>query len=449
MRKILCGGCMEGFPPDLMEEVGGRQRCPSCAAAERGEGQVEPAEPPRKKTAAEIMKERARKARETGSLGPAGAPGPPPSDDPASGDSASPGSAMPPRRTGADILRELGDTPPKTGRPKTGTRRIGQGPGTPLERPGGARTTGRLGDTPIAAASSDSRTSPPSTSPGGARVPGSLASGSLASGGGTAAAAAAAAGAGVAGAAPMPRTPSATSEDIAEFIGRIGEAFGYPFQGSGIAMMILGGLFFSFLAIIGNTMLYASIILLIISNGYYFLFLQKIVHTTVRGSEEVPGWPTFTSFFDSALNPCLQLVGTVLFCLAPALVYGVVFRGFFLFVSPLFWYLCFLGYCYAWMALLAVTLFGSISSITPRVVVPSIAIVPVPYVLLLVMNIGIELIGGVIIFAFQAALGFFPLGWMAGIVVGTIMLLYIRIVQFRFLGLLYYDFQERLQWFRH
>jgi hypothetical protein len=200
-------------------------------------------------------------------------------------------------------------------------------------------------------------------------------------------------------------------------------------------MVLFGGLFcwigdlaFAFGL---RTMIFAFVIW-----GYMCTFLVKVANATGEGKDEIPTWPSIT---DGVVSTYFYLLGTILLSMLPIGLYLA--AVFFLhaplkfFILPVYATLFFMP-----MALLRVAMFNTIQALNPFKVVASIFRVPTPYAavwLFLFFLLGVRVMASLV-------LGMIP---FAGGLLTNIFAFYVLIVQMRMLGLLYYAYEERLDWF--
>jgi hypothetical protein len=223
-------------------------------------------------------------------------------------------------------------------------------------------------------------------------------------------------------------------------------AFVYPFKRNGLLLLVSGtvvfGVFDFFISYrVGGKLMVGAIIgglFAAMAAGYLFLYLQTIITSTALGDDEMPAWPDYEGWWDSAAEPYLRLLVIGLACITPA---NLCFwfagdAGRLLFVPMLL-----VGCCYAPMALLAVAMDDSLLALNPMLVVPSILRVPLEYlvscVMLVVLLAGL---GGLIQLADNLQQPFISQ------ILGMFLSLYIAVVVMRLLGLLYYTRKERLGW---
>lgn len=223
--------------------------------------------------------------------------------------------------------------------------------------------------------------------------------------------------------------------EYTSFYGRLPGAFAYPFSTDGLLMILFGGLFFwvgDLAAQFGiRTFLFAFVIW-----GYMCTFLVKVTHASGEGKDEMPNWPSIT---DGLVSTFFYLIGTILLSTLPIVLYGA--ACFFLhapvkfIIIPVYMTLFFLP-----MALLRVAMFHTIEALNPFKIISSIFRVPTPYAtvwLILFVILGVRVVTGL-------ALYMVP---FVGGVLSSIFGFYLLVVEMRILGLLYYAYEERLDWF--
>ena len=231
-------------------------------------------------------------------------------------------------------------------------------------------------------------------------------------------------------------TPPGHEEDVdtRPFLHRLPDAFAYPFQGSGILLIIIGTVCFSTLEFFSSLSIFGVI-------GYFFLggylcaSMMKIINSSADGKKELPDWPELSDFWDDIVVPFFQVIWTGIFCFAPAIIYLIFVR-----IDIVFWILLGLGILYFPMALIAVALTNSVLSINPVIVVPSIIKVPVDYLIACI------LLGLLTFFEnfSQLLVSAVPL---LGIGLKNLIGLYFLIVEAHVLGLIYHANQEKFGWF--
>lgn len=221
-------------------------------------------------------------------------------------------------------------------------------------------------------------------------------------------------------------------------------ALAYPFWGDGIIILVTGTLFFTVLGV--GTMMAprGSLILGVFCTGYLLVTLQGIVQGSANGEHRMPSWPAFESstWVADFLQPCLLLMATIALCLGPGFAlmrFGAAAES----TTQLGLGMALLagGAVYLPMALLAVAMTDSVVGLDPRVVIPSIAAIPVKYLGL------VALLGAVLIVktGLQIAVDRLQIGLLSTLINGFLSL-YFAVVQARLLGLLYFTSRDRFRW---
>ncbi len=231
-------------------------------------------------------------------------------------------------------------------------------------------------------------------------------------------------------------TPPGREEDVdtRPFLHRLPSAFAYPFQGSGIVLILVGTVCFSTLEFFSSFSIF-GIIGYVFLGGYLCASMMKIINSSADGKKELPDWPELSDFWDDIVVPLFQVTWTGIFCFSPAVIYGI-----FVHFDIVFWLLLGLGILYFPMALIAVSLTNSVLSINPVLVVPSIIKVPIDYLvacMLLGLLAVLENFG-------QFLVSIIPL---LGIALKNLLGLYCLVVEAHVLGLIYHANQEKLGWF--
>jgi hypothetical protein len=170
------------------------------------------------------------------------------------------------------------------------------------------------------------------------------------------------------------------------------DAVVYPFRGHGVFLIFIGGLMLGAVEIVSHYNMYFvfSVLFMVFDLGYLANYMFKIVEHTIQGENNLPTWPDFSDFWNSCIVPFFQMMVIFTTCLLPALVpllsFGFTPLGI---ICSIVGFL--LGCFYMPMALLAVSLNGSISALRSRVVWPAIRSVLGPY---LVTYIALVVMGG-------------------------------------------------------
>jgi FHA domain len=246
-------------------------------------------------------------------------------------------------------------------------------------------------------------------------------------------------------------------------------AFAYPLRGAGIIIVIVGivlvGLIkagqalFRFGTI--RTLIF-GIILEIFAGGYLFSYLQGIVHSTEAEDRELPDLPGISNFLEDVIIPFFRFLGLTLFCFGPAIGCaiwlgvsrtpdGYSTQAYYLFLTATAF-----GYIYYPMAFLAVATMDSVTAANPLVVVPSMAKVPVKYLISLLplaCMSALQWLGPLLLNRL------FPEGWtthamgeflaMIGVMALLAFLsLYLLVVAVHLLGLIFVTTKSELGWLR-
>jgi hypothetical protein len=221
-------------------------------------------------------------------------------------------------------------------------------------------------------------------------------------------------------------------------------ALAYPFWGDGIIILITGTLFFTVLGV--GTMMAprGSLILGVFCAGYLLVTLQGIVQGSANGEHRMPSWPAFesSSWVADFLQPCFLLMATIALCLGPgyALIrFGAAAEN----TTQIGLGIALLtgGAVYLPMALLAVAMTDSVIGLDPRVVIPSIAAIPLKYLGILALLAGVLVVKT----ALQITVDQLQIGLLSTLINGFLSL-YFAVVQARMLGLLYFTSRHRFRW---
>ncbi len=216
--------------------------------------------------------------------------------------------------------------------------------------------------------------------------------------------------------------------------------FGYPFKSKGIILLVIGAVVFLFLEFLASW----SWLIKIISTGYLFAYMQRIVAFTAQGEDEMPDFPEFGEWWSDIILPYLLFVGTWVASFAPAIaVYFLLkhsLEGPMLMVAIAVTVL--FGAIYFPMALLAVAVSDSFVALSPHIVVPSMFRVFLPYVVtLLVVGVLVAVrVGGHFGMLLIVDIPFLP-----EVVMGFVSL-YLLVVMMRVLGLLFRCYRAPLGW---
>jgi len=213
-------------------------------------------------------------------------------------------------------------------------------------------------------------------------------------------------------------------------------AFAYPFKRNGIILLVLGALVFLVLEFLSSY----SWIITIITTGYLFAYMQKIIAHSAQGDDGMPEFPEFGEWWSDIILPFLLFTGTFVVSFAPAIILFFFARENPIFTLAIIPAILF-GAIYFPMALLAVAVTDNFLGLSPHIVVPSMFRVFVPYVVACLM-LGV-LVG--VRFGSSMAMVFVPVPVLPGIFLGFVSL-YILVVEMRVLGLLFRAYRDRLGW---
>jgi hypothetical protein len=225
-----------------------------------------------------------------------------------------------------------------------------------------------------------------------------------------------------------------SSDPATSFLARVPRAFLFPFRGDGLIALIAGTVFFAAVGLLGVF----SILLSIAVAGYLAAFMQKIIATSAQGDDVLPSWPDFSEVWADIVLPLLQVLGTFLICFGPVYFCRPFLPPEWKWLAALFFLF---GCSYFPMALLAVSMKGTLEAINPVFVVGSILRIPSDYL----MACGVMALAVGAHTASESLLQFLP--YLVASLVGNFLSLYFLIVEMAILGLLFRVNRERLGWF--
>ncbi len=237
--------------------------------------------------------------------------------------------------------------------------------------------------------------------------------------------------------------------DAPGFFARLPGAFIYPFKGTGLLVLIVATLLFAALSRVG----WFAILLKIASFGYFFSYMQNIIHATAAEEKQMPELPGMDGLFGA----CFSLVGTVLMSFGIAIGLAVARLWFEVEAIPMAAIIAavVLGCLYFPMAFLAAAMKDTALAANPLVVVPAIVKVPTEYivtVILMTSIFGVQGLGDIIaggagsvsLTTRSMSTLFMAFGFQA---VWSFLSVYLLSVNMRILGLLYVAKKEVLEWF--
>jgi hypothetical protein len=217
------------------------------------------------------------------------------------------------------------------------------------------------------------------------------------------------------------------------------DALSYPIRRSGWMMILTGAVF----SVILSIMQFAPMIgigVSIFSAGYFGAFYLSIISATMTEQDEMPDWPSFTSFSDDILSPFLQLVGLVFIAFGPVIAIAFL-AGYHeaSWLTPSLIAAIAFGCFYFPMAVLALQAFGSVGAALPHVVFPAVMRSLPGYLLAVVGLVLVVTVCG-IAYDLTAKVPFVGCFFSAAIA------LYSLIFQARLIGLIYRAKSEALRW---
>ncbi len=242
------------------------------------------------------------------------------------------------------------------------------------------------------------------------------------------------------------------------------DAFVYPFRGSGVLVLIVAAIIFAALNWLSGGTRYGlipvtfgwTLLFSMMAVGYFFAYMQTILHSTAAGDKEMPPLPSMADFWSDIMVPCFQLIGLMIVCFGPAIAVAIwMVVGEQSSLVPALIAAVAFGCLYFPMAFLSVAMLDTIFGVNPIQVIPSILKVPLQYlvtIILLGLVFGMRSMGDEMLpmlfprglsthnmsklFAFLALKAFWGVGS-----------LYLLTVSMRLLGLLYFTNKEKLGWF--
>ncbi len=191
-------------------------------------------------------------------------------------------------------------------------------------------------------------------------------------------------------AAEAAREAAAAADRPKSFTAAVMKSFQYPFKGNGLILLITGTIFYAFMDTLlglrrGIITIY-SLVVFVITYGYLFAYMQKIVVCSAAGDEDPPGWPEVSDIGADIVQPFFQLLITLVVSFVPAFIVSQQ-------MGPLpGQFVSILGMIYFPMALLGVAMSDSYGSLNPVFVVSSILRAPKNYIVTCVAFVVLEII---------------------------------------------------------
>ena len=219
------------------------------------------------------------------------------------------------------------------------------------------------------------------------------------------------------------------------FLRLLPRALIYPFQGSGVILLLAGTAFFYILG-------YLPIIGFLLS-GYLFNYAKSIITSTAEGRDDPPDWPDFSDWKEDILGPYFQLFVLMVLSFGPSyLVAGwqawsgtnlrlayFIALGFGLLLAP--------------MGMLALAMFDSVAVLNPIALTASIMRVPRQY---LIAAAAFEMVLVLHWFAEGAIQAVVLVPFLPGLITAFLNLYFVA-VGMRVLGLLYLSHRVKFGWF--
>ncbi len=219
------------------------------------------------------------------------------------------------------------------------------------------------------------------------------------------------------------------------FLTLLPRAFIYPFQGSGVMLLVAGTVCFYLL---GHFPLLGVIL-----TGYLFNYAKSIITSTAGGRQDPPDWPDFGDWKDDILMPYLQFFGLLALAFGPALIIGIWRPGTETQVRIAVLAALGFGALFAPMAMLALAMFDSFEVLNPIPLAWSILRVPIPY---LITAAAFETVLALYWFTDAPIRSLIPVPFLPGLV-SSFLYLYLVAVGMRMLGLLYLTHRDEFGWF--
>ncbi len=211
-------------------------------------------------------------------------------------------------------------------------------------------------------------------------------------------------------------------------------AFAYPFRGNGVILLGCGTVFFGAVELLPGFGI-LRLALTVLTWGYLFAFMQRIVVTSAAGEDLPPEFPEVTEIYSDIVVPFFQFFVTLLVAIGPGLFLLFQFGP-----APGIAALA-LGMVFYPMALLGVAMSDSYTALNPIFVFSSILKVPGQYLM------ACFLFGALLALRlFLQALLYESLPLFAGQFAFWFIFLVLLMVQMRILGMLYFLNRPKLGW---
>lgn len=225
--------------------------------------------------------------------------------------------------------------------------------------------------------------------------------------------------------------------DTEAFFARLPGTFRFPATRRGLAMLAAGALYFAVadrifvLPLVGQLFLFVGI-------AFGVSYLMQVALLTAQGQAEAGlSWPLILDPWEELVRPLLRFIGLALLVAGPAAASRSL-----QWPAPVTALLAAFALFYGPMAFMGVAVFGTLTALSPGLVIPSILRIPRPY---LVSTGLVVVIAGVLALAEDVFTGG-VLGTV-GTALARFVALYLAVVEVRILGLLYRAHRDQLAWF--
>jgi hypothetical protein len=212
-------------------------------------------------------------------------------------------------------------------------------------------------------------------------------------------------------------------------------SFKFPFMGNGLIVLVCGTLFYSFMDLLLRFAFIYAIPLVVITYGYLFAYMQKIVVCSAAGDAEPPGWPEISDIWADIIQPFFQLLVILVISFLPAFLVwfqmGALAGQFALVLSMV----------YFPMALLGVAMSDSFACLNPLFILSSVMKAPKQYI---VACLAFGLVLFLRIYLHEKIYGI-PVP-LVGFLLYWFIFLVALIIQMRVLGIFYYTNRRALGW---
>lgn len=222
------------------------------------------------------------------------------------------------------------------------------------------------------------------------------------------------------------------------------DIFTYGFRGHGKFILIIGAVL-SLLAELASFAPFIGILAMFLFTGFFCAMYFDIIETTAGGSEEAPGFPDIMSVVGDILVPFLKIGLVILVSFTPWLTYVIFWEPFvsedeFVVTNPAAFYgLLAFGILYFPMALLAVVIMGTLTVLSPHVIIPAIFRGGFIYLLAIFIMI--------VMLVFQAIISDLLIEWpLIQSLVMAVVGIYSFMTHGRALGIVYREREEQLGW---